>query len=83
MKLKPYRHNSVTLRKNLKFFARYYGPYMIEERIGEVANRLRLLAWSKIHPIFHVKIGDRIVLMTALPFIDEERHIKVAPVAML
>ena len=29
LKLKPYRQNSVALRKNIKLNPRYYGPYPI------------------------------------------------------
>jgi len=37
VKLEPYREHYVLLRKNQKFKLRYFGPFPIIEKIGEVA----------------------------------------------
>lgn len=37
VKLQQYRRNSVAKRISHKLFPRYYGPYEVNERIGEVA----------------------------------------------
>ncbi|CAJ2644751.1 unnamed protein product [Trifolium pratense] len=54
VKLQPYRQQSLALRKNQKLGMRYFGPFEIIARVGEVAYKLQLPAYAKIHPVFHV-----------------------------
>ncbi|KAK2367199.1 hypothetical protein QL285_080510 [Trifolium repens] len=54
VELQPYRQNSVVLRKNHKLGMRYFGPFEIIARIGNVAYKLKLPDHAKIHPVFHV-----------------------------
>lgn len=53
--LRPYRQVSVR-PSYTKLSKRFYGPFLILERIGPMAYQLQLLASSKIHPIFHVSL---------------------------
>lgn len=54
MKLQPYRQVSVASRPFNKLAAKYYGPYVVEAKIGVVAYRLLLPSDVLIHPTFHV-----------------------------
>ncbi|KFK40399.1 hypothetical protein AALP_AA3G368400 [Arabis alpina] len=54
LKLKPYRQKSLARRSNEKLSARYYSPYEVLARVGEVAYKLKLLAEAKVHHTYHV-----------------------------
>lgn len=72
VRLHPYCQHSVEKHLNMKLAAKYYGPYRVVNRVGEVAYKLELPPGSKIHPIFHVsllkqQIGPRFSPSTTLP----------------
>ncbi|VFR01482.1 unnamed protein product [Cuscuta campestris] len=56
LKLQPYRQHSVARPVSLKLARRYYGPFEVMERIGEVAYHLRPLEGCLIHDVFHVSL---------------------------
>ena len=50
------------------------------QKIGTMAYKLKLPASSRVHPVFHVSclkkvIGDKILVQTILPKLDEEGKI--------
>jgi len=54
LKLQPYIQTSVASRSNQKLSFRFFGPFKILQRVGQVAYKLDLPTTCKIHPVVHV-----------------------------
>jgi hypothetical protein len=54
LKLQPYIQSSVSRRAYQKLAFKFFGPYRVLERIGNVAYRLELPPSASVHPVFHV-----------------------------
>nr|GFB87266.1 putative mitochondrial protein [Tanacetum cinerariifolium] len=80
LKLCPYHQMYVVQWANQKLAPRFFGPYKVLERIGNVAYRLKLPPTSAIHPVFHVSqlkkmIGDQLV-ESDLPDAYTNEHVR-------
>ena len=63
VKLQADREQTVEVRRSLKLASKYYGPFPVLARVGEVAYRLELHQGSRIHAVFNIsmlkkKLGD-------------------------
>ncbi|CAH9130821.1 unnamed protein product [Cuscuta epithymum] len=88
LRLQPYRQKSVFKRSSRKLTNRYFGPFRVEERIGQVAYRLKLPEGSRIHPVFHVsllkkRVGDAAPLTVELPPLRENGLLLLRPEEVL
>jgi hypothetical protein len=82
LRLQPYRQSSPKKSGAEKLKPRFYGPYRIMCRIGEVSYELELLEGSKIHKVFHVlcfkkAVEQFISTSEELPPLDEEGQLEL------
>jgi hypothetical protein len=62
LRLQPYRQSSLKRSRTEKLKLKFYGPYRVIRRIGDVAYELELPEGSKIHNVFHVSFLKKAVL---------------------
>ncbi|KAD3336646.1 hypothetical protein E3N88_32165 [Mikania micrantha] len=78
VKLQPFRQHSVRLQRHYKLSRRFFGPYQIMEKVGQVAYKLHLPPEAKIHNVFHVSMlrkckGTPTQQITPLQLVDTVR----------
>jgi hypothetical protein len=88
LRLQPYRQSSLKKSGVEKLNPRFYGPYWVICRVGEVAYELELLEGSQIHNVFHVyclkkAMGQFINTFEELPPLDEEGRLELVPEEVL
>ena len=88
LRLQPYKQTSLKAKHCQKLAPKFYGPYTVLKRVGQVTYQLSLPSQSKLHPIFHFSclkkvIGTRCQIQTNLPELAEEGSIWLEPEAIL
>lgn len=71
-----------------KLASRFYGPFLVKEKIGNLAYRLQLPSGSKIHPVFHVSllkkhIGDVVPTSSDFPQLTDDGYFVFEPAEVL
>ena len=87
LRLQPYKQSSIKKNGTEKLKPRFYGPYKVIKKIGEVAYELELPSHSQIHNVFHVSrlkkvLGQKIVPFVELP-LDDEGQLRLEPEIIL
>lgn len=88
VRLQPYRKSTLNGNGVEKLKLRFYGPYKVLRRIGEVAYELELPQGSKIYKKFHVSclkgaLGQQVTPSTKLPPLNDEGKLILEPETML
>jgi hypothetical protein len=88
LRLQPYKKTSLKAEHSQKLAPKFYGPYTMLKRVGQVAYQLALPSHSKLHPVFHVSclkkvIGAKCQIQTNLLELAEEGSIWLQPEAVL
>ncbi|KAL5742200.1 hypothetical protein ACOSP7_028932 [Xanthoceras sorbifolium] len=72
LKLHHYRQSLVAFRKSMKLSPRFFGPFKVLQKIGQVAYLIALPPGAQIHDVVHVSLlrkhlGDRSLTLPSLP----------------
>ncbi|XP_054783927.1 uncharacterized protein LOC129290886 [Prosopis cineraria] len=84
VKLRPYRLKMLAKRVNEKLSPRFYGPFKVLAKVGNVAYKLELPPTARIHLVFHVSqlkqsVPSIVVNPTIPPALTSELELQVQP----
>ncbi|VAI74775.1 hypothetical protein VPH35_123098 [Triticum aestivum] len=84
LKMAPYRLAAFGFRGALKLQNKYYGAFLIVQKIDNSAYKLQFPEHVQIHPVFHVSqlkkhIGPNFIPSPNLPMVNQDGTIKTGP----
>jgi hypothetical protein len=56
LRLQPYVQSSLAPRAHQKLSFKFFGPYKVIAKVGDVAYKLELPPGTSVHPVFHVSL---------------------------
>ena len=88
LRLQPYKQTSMHNKRLGKLAPRYYGPFKVLQKVGEVSYKLDLPFGSLVHPVFHVsnlkaKLGNQVVPRPTLPAVNADLVLTPEPMMIL
>lgn len=88
LKMAPYRLAAFGFRGALKLQNKFYGPFLVIQKVGNSAYKLQLPSKVQIHPVFHVSqlkkhIGDKSIPDPNLPLVNADGTVKTGPAEVL
>jgi hypothetical protein len=75
LRLQPDKQTSLKSEQCQKLSPKFYGPYIVLKRVGQVAYQLALPSQSKLHPVFHVFCLKKVPTSTIAQQYYENNHI--------
>jgi hypothetical protein len=88
LRLQPFRQSSMPRNKNGKLAYKYFGPFKILRKMGEVAYQLDLPKKAQIHSTFHVSllkkwVGKGTIPEPRLPILEPKQKSQPEPAKIL
>lgn len=86
LRIPTYKQSSVVAAHYIQLAPKFYGPFPVQERIGQVAYKLTLPSSVKIHPVFHLselKKFERVSTITPILPLYQQGHLVPQPKAIL